>query len=62
MASSTFISVDKPSIGNFNAVATLNAIISQATGKTAVSAVNNNFVSVATTAIGIAPDALLNAI
>lgn len=62
MASSTFVSVDKPSIGNFNAVATLNAIISQATGKTDVSAVNNNFMSVATTAIGIAPDALLNAI
>lgn len=62
MASSTFVLVDKPSIGNFNAVATLNAIISQATGKTDVSAVNNNFISVATTAIGIAPDALLNAI
>ena len=62
MASSSFVMVDKPSIGNFNAVATLNAIISQATGKTDVSAINANFMSVATTALGIAPDALLNAI
>lgn len=62
MASSSFVTVDKPSIGNFNAVATLNAIISQATGKTDVSAINANFMSVATTALGIAPDALLNAI
>lgn len=62
MGSSTFIAIDKPSIGNFNSVTTLNTIISQATGKTNISAVNNNFVSVATAALGIAPDALLNAI
>lgn len=62
MDSSAIVSVDKPSIGNFNSVATLNAIISQATGKTAIGAINDNFVSVATTALGIAPDALLNAI
>lgn len=62
MASSNFVNVDKPSIGNFNSIATLNAIISQATGKTDIGANNNNFVSVATTALGIAPDALLNAI
>lgn len=62
MGSSTFIAIDKPSIGNFNSVTTLNTIISQATGKTNISAVNDNFVSVATTALGIAPDALLNAI
>lgn len=62
MGSSTFIAVDKPSIGNFNSVTTLNTIISQATGKTNISAVNDNFVSVATAALGIAPDALLNAI
>lgn len=62
MASSTSVNAGKPSIGNFNSIATLNAIISQATGKTALSAINDNFVSVATTALGIAPDALLNAI
>lgn len=62
MGSSTSIAIDKPSIGNFNSVITLNTIISQATGKTNISAVNDNFVSVATTALGIAPDALLNAI
>lgn len=62
MGSSTFIAIDKPSIGNFNSVITLNTIISQATGKTNISAVNDNFVSVATAALGIAPDVLLNAI
>lgn len=62
MASSAFVNNEKPSIGNFNSIATLNAIISQATGKTAIGAINDNFVSVATTALGIAPDDLLNAI
>lgn len=62
MASSAFVNVEKPSIGNFNSIATLNAIISQATGKTTIGAINDNFVSVATTALGIAPDDLLNAI
>lgn len=62
MGSSAFVNVEKPSIGNFNSIATLNAIISQATGKTNITAINNNFVSVATTALGIAQDDLLNAI
>lgn len=62
MASSVFVNAEKPSIGNFNSIATLNAIISQATGKTAIGATDDNFVSVATTALGIAPDNLLNAI
>lgn len=62
MASSAFVNAEKPSIGNFNSIATLNAIISQATGKTTIGAINDNFVSVATTALGIAPDDLLNAI
>lgn len=62
MASSISVNAEKPSIGNFNSIATLNAIISQATGKTAIGAINDNFVSVATTALGIAPDDLLNAI
>lgn len=62
MASSAFVNAEQPSIGNFNSIATLNAIISQATGKTTIGAINDNFVSVATTALGIAPDDLLNAI
>lgn len=62
MASSASVNAEKPSIGNFNSIATLNAIISQATGKTTIGAINDNFVSVATTALGIAPDDLLNAI
>lgn len=62
MASSTFINAEKPSIGNFSSIDTLNAIISQATGKNAISVITDNFVSVATTALGIAPDDLLNAI
>lgn len=62
MASSVSVNAVKPSIGNFNSIATLNDIISQATGKTAIGAINDNFVSVATTALGIAPDDLLNAI
>lgn len=62
MASSAYINAEKPSIGNFNSIDTLNAIILQATGKTNLGAISNNFVSVATTALGIAPDDLLNAI
>lgn len=62
MASSVSVNAVKPSIGNFNSIATLNDIISQATGKTAIGAINDNFVSVATAALGIAPDDLLNAI
>lgn len=62
MASSTSINNGKPSIANFNSVTTLNSIISQATGKTDISIFTDNFVSVATTALGIAPDTLLNAI
>ena len=62
MASSAFINAEKPSIGNFSSIDTLNAIISQATGKTAISTITDNFVSAATTALGIAPDDLLNAI
>lgn len=62
MASSTAITNSKPNIANFNSAVTLNSIISQATGKSAMSALSTDFMSVATTALGIAPDALLNAI
>lgn len=62
MGSIAYIDNNKPSIGNFDSVAILNSIISQATGKTNIGTVNDNFVSVATTTLGVAPDALLNAI
>lgn len=62
MGSIAYIDNKNPSIGNFDSVAILNSIISQATGKTNIGTVNDNFVSVATTTLGIAPDALLNAI
>lgn len=62
MGSIAYIDNNKPTIGNFDSVAILNNIISQATGKTIIGTINDNFVSVATTTLGIAPDALLNAI
>ena len=63
MGSSTSIVIDKPSIANFDSAKILNNIINQATGKNNLSNLyNNGFMSVATTALGIAPDALLNAI
>lgn len=62
MGSSAYVDGRQPSIGNFSSVTTLNSIISQATGKTNITRISDNFMSVATTALGIAPDALLNAI
>lgn len=62
MSSATSLSIDKPNIGNFDSVKILNSIVNQATGKTNISAISDNFMSVATVALGIAPDALLNAI
>lgn len=63
MGSLPNIEPNKPSISNFSAASTLNSIITQATGEFNLSALGNvNFMSVATTALGIAPDALLNAI
>lgn len=62
MASSVSITNTKPNIANFNSAVTLNSIVSQATGKSAMSALSTDFMSVATTALGVAPDALLNAI
>lgn len=53
----------RPNISNFNSVITLNEIISQATGKSVITAANDaSFIVVATTALGVAPDALLGAI
>ena len=63
MGSLPNIEPNKPNISNFSATSTLNSIITQATGKSNLSVLGNvNFMSVATTALGIAPDALLNAI
>lgn len=63
MGSITGISNSQPIISNFSSIATLNGIIKQATGQTNISDLYaNNFVTVASVALGIAPDALLNAI
>lgn len=63
MGTQSYIDENKPNVSNFGATTALNAIIAQATGKSAISAIgNNSFMSVATTTLEIAPDALLNAI
>lgn len=63
MGSIAGISNSQPVISNFNAITTLNDIIKQATGQTNISDLYaNNFMTVASVALGIAPDALLNAI
>lgn len=63
MGSIAGISNSQPTISNFSSIATLNGIIKQATGQTNISDLYaNNFVTVASVALGIAPDALLNAI
>lgn len=63
MATSTNISEMRPSISNFSSTNALNSIINQATGKQNISGISDgSFISVATTALGIAPDTLLNAI
>lgn len=52
-----------PSIGNFQSGSILNAIVNQATGKTNFTAIGTkSFMSVATAALSISPDNLLNAI
>lgn len=57
------LSFSKPSVNNFDSIAILNNIIQQATGNTDLSLINTaNFTSVATTALGIATDNLLNAL
>lgn len=63
MATSTNISESSPSISNFSSANALNSIINQATGKQNISGISDgSFISVATAALGIAPDTLLNAI
>ena len=63
MSTNQTISNEIPTISNFKSSAVLNSIVNQATGKTELTPTStNSFVSVATTALGIAPDVLLNAI
>lgn len=63
MGSNYNILGDRPSISNINSAGTLNAIINQATGVISITPLDNiSFMSVATTALNIAPDVLLNAI
>lgn len=61
MGSIAYIDNTKPSICNFSSIVTLNEIINQATGKKNIAAINDSFISVATTALGINTDTLLNA-
>lgn len=63
MAASTKILHNQPTVANFNAAAVLNEIVAQATGKNTITSVpTGDFVSVASTANGIATDTLLGAI
>lgn len=56
-------SFDKPTVSDFNSAQVLNSIVNQATGKTNIANITSrNFVSVATTALGISTDNLLSAI
>lgn len=52
----------KPSIASFDSSKILNSIVKQATGISDIAVINDGFVSVATVALGIAPDTLLSAI
>lgn len=63
MGADTGLGNEKPTIGNFNSVTILNYIIKQATGVENIQSTNTgDFVSVATTALGINTDNLLTAI
>lgn len=52
----------KPSIASFDSSKILNSIVKQATGISDIAVINGGFMSIATAALGIAPDTLLNAI
>lgn len=62
MGSVNYLDLAKPSICNLDSTKILNSIVKQATGISNMAIINGGFISVATTALGIAPDALLNAI
>lgn len=63
MATQNYLEPNKPNINNMDSAGILNDIIKQATGVQNIANINeSSFVSVATVALGIAPDTLLNAI
>lgn len=51
----------KPSIASFDSSKILNSIVKQATGISDIATINDGFMSIATVALGIAPDTLLSA-
>lgn len=63
MGSVAKLPAGSPAVGNFNSAAILNEIVNQATGKKTMAVVDTqDFVSVATTALGLGVDPLMNAI
>lgn len=63
MGTNSTISTGAPSVANFNSTTVLNEIVNQATGNKTISAIGtHSFTSIATTALGIGVDPLLNAI
>lgn len=63
MGSANTLTTGAPNVSNFSSVAVLNAIVSQATGNASLSPISTgSFTSVATTALGLGIDPLLNAI
>lgn len=62
MGTVNYLDLSKPSICNLDSTKILNNIVKQATGISNIALVNCGFMSVATVALGIAPDTLLNAI
>lgn len=63
MGTASYLSQGEPNIASFNSAVILNEIVNQATGKTEMSSVlTRSFTSVATTALGLGVDPLLNAI
>lgn len=63
MGTTSAVQPDSPSVANFSASTVLNSIVNQATGKGPISAVTtSSFTSVATTALELGIDPLLNAI
>lgn len=51
----------KPTISSFDSSKILNSIVKQATGISDIAVINDGFMSIATVALGIAPDTLLSA-
>lgn len=63
MPTGNVLTTGSPNISNFSSAAVLNEIVNQATGNKAISVIpTGSFTSVATTALGLGIDPLLNAI